>query len=82
MLVQVTREVHNLGVELVSGEGLTYHTRENRDTYFWYAWDASHALEAKKPCFSYPNITERHYLQGCGQKAKGKLYPRDICEQE
>ena len=55
--MQVTREVHNLGVELVSGEGLTYHTRENRDTYFWYAWDASHAWEAKKPCFSYPTIT-------------------------
>ena len=54
MLVQVTRDVRDFGVELVPGEGLTYHTRENLDTYFWYAWDTSHASDAKKPCFSYP----------------------------
>ena len=48
------RDVRDFGVELVPGEGLTYHTRENLDTYFWYAWDTSHASDAKKPCFSYP----------------------------
>ena len=57
MLVQVTRDVRDFGVELVPGEGLTYHTRENLDTYFWYAWDTSHASDAKKPCFSYPRTT-------------------------
>ena len=46
--------MRDFGVELVPGEGLTYHTRENLDTYFWYAWDTSHASDAKKPCFSYP----------------------------
>ena len=51
------RDVRDFGVELVPGEGLTYHTRENLDTYFWYAWDTSHASDAKKPCFSYPTIT-------------------------
>ena len=50
------RDVRDFGVELVPGEGLTYHTRENLDTYFWYAWDTSHASDAKKPCFSYPLI--------------------------
>ena len=56
-MVQVTRDVRDFGVELVPGEGLTYHTRENLDTYFWYAWDTSHASDAKKPCFSYPTTT-------------------------
>ena len=55
------RDVRDFGVELVPGEGLTYHTRENLDTYFWYAWDTSHASDAKKPCFSYPNNTELKY---------------------
>ena len=52
------RDVRDFGVELVPGEGLTYHTRENLDTYFWYAWDTSHASDAKKPCFSYPIMSE------------------------
>ena len=51
--------MRDFGVELVPGEGLTYHTRENRDTYFWYAWDTSHASDAKKPCFSYPQKPEK-----------------------
>ena len=55
------RDVRDFGVELVPGEGLTYHTRENLDTYFWYAWDTSHASDAKKPCFSYPWIDKHWY---------------------
>ena len=57
-MVQVTRDVRDFGVELVPGEGLNYHTRENLDTYFWYAWDTSHASDAKKPCFSYTFKTD------------------------
>ena len=56
------RDVRDFGVELVPGEGLTYHTRENLDTYFWYAWDTSHASDAKKPCFSYPIYIENSKL--------------------
>ena len=59
------RDVRDFGVELVPGEGLTYHTRENLDTYFWYAWDASHAWEAKKPCFSYPFNGDGNFENHC-----------------
>ena len=37
LLVQITRETHSLGKELILGEGLTYHTRQTQDTYLWYA---------------------------------------------
>ena len=56
------RDVRDFGVELVPGEGLTYHTRENLDTYFWYAWDTSHASDAKKPCFSYPHYISAYFF--------------------